>query len=188
MKGLYGAVPLAHSFLRERIKRGDLVIDATCGNGQDTLLLAELVGEEGRVVAFDLQESAIERTRAGLKEAGLESRVDMVLSGHERIAEHVSEPVKAIVFNLGYLPSGDRQIKTTASSTMKALEQARELLQPSGVILISVYTGHEGGGEEWSAVKGWCENLHPKEFNVWMSRQLNRSDRAPFLVLVEKAL
>jgi len=186
LRGLYGAVPLAHFFLRQRIRTGDLVVDATCGNGQDTVLLAELAGETGRVLAFDLQESAIEKTSARLKAAGLDKRVELVLSGHERICEFLSEPAKAFVFNLGYLPNGDRRIKTAADSTLRALEQARKLLQPSGQILISVYTGHEGGEEEWAAVKGWCEALPPQEFNVWQSRQLNRGETAPFLVLVEK--
>ena len=186
MKGLYGAVPLAHFFLRERVRAGDLVIDATCGNGQDTLLLAQLAGDSGRVLAFDVQQTAIGKTRERLREAGLEKRVELVLSGHERISGFLSEPAKAFVFNLGYLPSGDRSIKTVADSTLTALEQARKLLQQSGLILISVYTGHDGGEEEWAAVKGWCEALPPREFNVWMSRQLNRGETAPFLVVVEK--
>ena len=162
------------------------MVDATCGNGQDTVLLAELAGENGRVLAFDLQESAIKKTLERLKDAGLDKRVELVLSGHERISGFLSEPAKAFVFNLGYLPSGDRRIKTVAGSTLRALGQARELLQPSGLILISVYTGHDGGEEEWEAVKGWCETLHPHEFNVWQSCQLNRSEKAPFLVVVEK--
>ena len=186
LRGLYGAVPLAHFFLRERVRAGDLVVDATCGNGLDTVLLAELVGETGRVLAFDLQESAIEKTSERLKEAGLDERVELVLSGHERISGFLSEPARAFVFNLGYLPTGDRRIKTTPGSTLSALGQARELLQPSGLILISVYTGHDGGEEEWEAVKGWCEALPPHEFNVWQSRQLNRGETAPFLVVVEK--
>jgi SAM-dependent methyltransferase len=186
LKGLYGAVPLAHFFLRERVRAGDLVVDATCGNGQDTLLLAQLAGESGRVLAFDVQQTAIEKTRERLKDAGLEKRVELVLSGHERISGFLSEPAKAFVFNLGYLPSGDRRIKTISGSTLRALEQTRILLQQSGLILISVYTGHDGGEEEWAAVKGWCKELPPHEFNVWQSRQLNRGATAPFLVVVEK--
>lgn len=186
LNGLYGAVPLAHFFLRERIRPGDLVVDATCGNGLDTVLLAELAGEEGRVLAFDLQESAMEKTHERLVAAGLDRRVELILSGHERIPEFLPEPARVFVFNLGYLPSGDRRIKTAACSTLTALGQARELLQPSGLILVSVYTGHDGGEEEWAAVKGWCEALPPQEFNVWQSCQLNRSGKAPFLVLVEK--
>ncbi len=188
LSGLSGAVPLAHSFLRERLKPGDKAVDATCGNGQDTLLLAEIVGSQGKVWAFDIQGSALANSRARLAAADLDSSVTFVHAGHERLAEFVSEEVKAIVFNLGYLPTGDREIKTTAATTVAALEQSTGLLLPAGLIVIAIYTGHGGGGEEWLAVKEWAERLHPHKFNVWQSRQLNRSDKAPFLVVVEKML
>jgi len=188
LAGLSGAVPLTHYFLRERVNQGDRVIDATCGNGQDTLLLAELVGSEGKVWAFDIQEAALEKTRESLAAADRLNRVSLIHASHARMADFVAETVVAILFNLGYLPTGEREIKTSAESTVAALEQAEKLLLPSGIILIAVYTGHEGGDEEWSAVKGWAENLSPDEFNVWQSRQLNRSDKAPFVVIVEKML
>jgi SAM-dependent methyltransferase len=185
--GLYGAVRLSHYFLRERLTAGDRAIDATCGNGQDTLLLAELVGAEGKVWAFDIQAEALSTTKECLVAADLAGRVILVLAGHERMAEFVAEPVKAIIFNLGYLPTGGREIKTSAESTLAALELGKMLLSPSGIILVAVYTGHEGGEAEWSAVKGWAEALPPLEYNVWQSRQLNRSEKAPFLVMAEKA-
>lgn len=188
LQGLYGAVPLSHFFLRQRVHSGDRAIDATCGNGQDTLLLAELVGTVGKVWAFDIQEQALEKTRESLAAADLLGRVSLIHGSHARLADFVAEPVTAIVFNLGYLPSGGRAIKTSAESTVAALEQGLELLLPAGIILIAVYTGHEGGGTEWAAVQAWGEGLDPDEFNVWQSRQLNRSPRAPFLLLVEKLL
>jgi len=187
MHGLYGAVPLSHYFLQERLKPGDRAIDGTCGNGQDTLFLAKLVASEGMVWAFDIQEGALARTREVLEAAGLADRVSLVHAGHERLAEFVAEPVRAILFNLGYLPTGERAIKTSAESTLAALEQGRQMLSPSGIIVIAVYTGHDGGEAEWAAVKGWAEALPPHEYNVWLSRQLNRSEKAPFLVLAEKA-
>lgn len=185
-QGLYGAVPLTHFFLRQRLNPGDRAIDATCGNGQDTLLLAELVGTRGKVWAFDIQGEALEKTRERLDAARLQARVNLIHSGHQKMVACVNEPVRAVVFNLGYLPNGDREIKTSVETTLVALNQAKELLLPSGIILIAVYTGHEGGGDEWAAVKEWAENLSPYEFNVWQSRQLNRSEKAPFLVVVEK--
>lgn len=186
LHGLYGAVPLAHFFLRQRLNPGDRVIDATCGNGQDTLLLAELVGASGKVWAFDIQEEALGKTGQLLEAAGFGERVQLVSAGHETMADVVSEPVQAIVFNLGYLPTGERAIKTLPESTLAALEQALTLLLPGGLILVAVYTGHAGGGEEWTTVRQWAETLHPHACNVWQSRQLNRSDKAPFLLIVEK--
>jgi predicted methyltransferase len=186
--GLYGAVPLSHFFLRERLVPGDRAIDATCGNGQDTLLLAKHVGPEGKVWAFDVQEGALFRTRSCLETAGLADRVSLVHAGHERMTEFVAEPVKAILFNLGYLPTGEREIKTSAASTLAALRQGEKLLLPSGIILVAVYTGHDGGEAEWAAVNSWAAALSPQEYNVWLSRQLNRSEKAPFLVMAEKVL
>ena len=185
--GLYGAVPMAHFFLKERLKPGDCVVDATCGNGQDTLLLASLVGSSGRVWAFDVQEAALAKTGKSLAAVGLEQRVQLVHAGHERLAEFVTEQLQAVVFNLGYLPTGDRKIRTAAATTLTALHQAAMQLQAGGLILVAVYTGHEGGEEEWSAVHKWCTALLPHKFNVWQSRQLNRGETAPFLIVVEKA-
>lgn len=183
--GLRGAVHLCHHFLRERLRPGDRVVDATCGNGQDTLFLAELVGETGHVWAFDIQEEALRRTGERLVAAGLDKRVNLLHAGHERLAELVAGPIAAAVFNLGYLPAGDRSVTTAADTTITALRLAAELLAGGGLLLIAVYTGHDGG-EEWEAVRGWASGLHPYEFNVWQARQLNRSEAAPFVVLVEK--
>lgn len=185
-KGLYGAVPMTHFFLQQRLSQGDRAIDATCGSGHDTVLMAQLVGREGKVWAFDIQSQAIEKTRERLEALDLMSRVNLILASNDRMADFVGEPVKSILFNLGYLPTGDREIKTSAMSTLAALQQCEKLLLPEGVIIVVVYTGHEGGNEEWAAVKCWAEALSPHECNVWQSRQLNRSEKAPFLVLVEK--
>ena len=185
-QGFYGAVPMTHFFLQHCLNPGDMAIDATCGIGQDTLLLAKLVGCEGKVWAFDVQSQALEKTKERLEATDFMSRVTLIQASHARMSDFVDEPVKAILFNLGYLPTGEREIKTSGESTLAALQQGEKLLLPEGIILVAVYTGHEGGTEEWATVKCWAEGLHPHEFNVWQSRQLNRSEKAPFLVLVEK--
>lgn len=184
---LRGAVPLCHLFLRERVRPGGRVVDATCGNGNDSLLLAELVGPTGKVWAFDSQEAAITATDAALRAAGCRERVELVHDGHERLAEYLAGPVQAVVFNLGYLPGGDKGFVTRPASTRAALEQAASLIGPGGMVQVVVYTGHPGGMEEWEIVRGWAEALKPWEFNVWQARQMNRSEAAPFLVVVEKA-
>jgi len=183
---LRGAVPLCHFLLRERVQPGDRVVDATCGNGQDTLLLAELVGGGGKVWAFDIQGEALTRTSARLRAAGCGAQVELLQAGHERLAELVSGPLQAVIFNLGYLPAGNREIRTAAATTGKALAQAAALLAPGGIILLAVYTGHDGGMEEWGTVREWGAALDPREFNAWQARQMNRSEAAPFVVFVEK--
>jgi SAM-dependent methyltransferase len=186
-ENLRGAVTLAHFFLRERVRPGDRVVDATCGGGRDTLLLASLVGATGRVWAFDLQATAISATRELLAPEGLLPRVDLVQSGHERLGELVHEPLRAAVFNLGYLPGGDKGVVTEAENTLVALNHAAGLLLPGGIITVCIYTGHPGGTEEAEAVERWGGELPPERFNVWRSRQLNRPETAPYLVLIEKS-
>ncbi|MBJ6800513.1 tRNA (mnm(5)s(2)U34)-methyltransferase [Geomonas propionica] len=186
METLRGAVPLSHYFLRERVQPGDVVVDATCGNGLDTALLAELVGQEGTVWAFDVQPRAIAATRELLQQEGRLAQVRLVEAGHERLAEFVTPGVRAAAFNLGYLPGGDTTFITDPANTISALGQAAELLAPAGIITIALYTGHAGGPEEAAAVEGWAAALHPGRFNVWRHRQLNRPETAPYLVLVER--
>lgn len=185
-RGLSGAVQLSHFFLRERLKPGDRAVDATCGNGYDTLLLAHLVGPEGRVWAFDIQEDALTATEERLAGAGCRERVALVQGGHERLAEVVTEPVRAVVFNLGFLPGAPRETVTTPETTIAALEQAAALLLPGGIITVAVYTGHPGGAEEGGAVEAWAAGLSPGRFNVWRCRQENRSGAAPYLIVVER--
>lgn len=185
-ESLRGAVPLSHFFLRQRVRPGDHVLDATCGNGLDTLLLAELAGEGGRVWAFDLQPRAIAATRALLAREGRLDAVELIEAGHQQLAEFVPAGLRAAVFNLGYLPGGDASLVTTPGNTVSALAQAAALLKPGGIVTVSLYTGHPGGPEEALAVENWGASLSPKEFNVWCSRQLNRPGIAPYLVLVER--
>lgn len=186
-EGARGAVGLSHLLLRGVIKPGDRVVDATCGNGNDTLFLAQLVGPSGKVWGMDIQGDAVRRTASRLAEAGCLSWVELIHAGHERIAEYVRAPVQAVVFNLGWLPGSDKGVVTRPETTISALEDSLQLLLPGGAILIAVYTGHTGGTEEESAVTAWATALPPESFNVWRSRQMNCPPLAPYLLLVEKA-
>ncbi|HEX8960920.1 MAG TPA: class I SAM-dependent methyltransferase [Geobacteraceae bacterium] len=179
---------LTHLFLRERVRTGDVVADATCGNGRDTLLLADLVGSAGKVWSFDIQEAALRTTGSALEQKGIRERVELVAAGHERLAEFVRGPLRAAVFNLGYLPGGDKGMVTRPETTCPALAAALDLLAPGGILLVAVYTGHPGAVEEEEAVLVWACGLDPRLFNVWVNRQLNRPPTAPYLVLVEKGV
>ncbi len=183
---LRGAVGLTHLFLRERLGLGDRVVDATCGNGHDTLFVARLVGQLGRVWAFDIQEQALTATRTLLADNGCLAWVNLLNEGHEGLDELVDEPVQAVVFNLGYLPGGDKTCVTRPDSTLSALVQATRVLVPGGIIVITIYTGHTGGDEEGAAVEAWAASLLPQEYIVWRSRQANQPQIAPYVLLVEK--
>jgi len=186
--GRCSAVALSHFFLRQRVRPGDQVADATCGNGHDTLLLAQLVGPAGMVWGFDIQARALDATRELLAGNGCLDQVELLEAGHERIGEVVPEPLAAVIFNLGYLPGGDRSIVTRPDSTRMAMTRAAELLLPGGLLLVVVYTGHAGGAEEGDTVAEWAATLPTETFCVWGCRQPNRHATSPWILMVEKGI
>lgn len=144
------------------VRRGDLAIDATAGNGHDTLLLARLVGPSGRVVAIDVQRDAIESATARLAEAGMAGRVSFVVGGHEKLHDIVASQGRTqvpscIMFNLGYLPGSDKRIVTRPDTTRTALTASLSLLGPGGLLTVVVYPAHHGGREEAESVDNWME-------------------------------
>lgn len=186
---LRGPVPLAHFILRQMIAPGDKAIDACCGNGNDTVLLAELVGPTGHVWGFDIQALAIEKTAARLAAAGItDSRVSLIKCGHETMPMHIDQPVRAVVFNLGYLPGSDHQLITRPETTLSALQYAYKLLLPGGIITVAVYTGHCGGLEEQRVIETWCAAIPAREASIWRMGQANVSADAPYLLLIQKAV
>lgn len=184
---LRGPVPLSHLFLHSFVRDGYIAVDATCGNGHDTLLLATLVGACGHVYGFDIQQQAIAETGRRIAESGLFDRVTLLQRGHEELTEHVAEPLQVVLFNLGYRPGGDRSIITRPETTGRALEQSLGLLTPGGVILVTVYPGHSGGADEQSIVEGWAAALDPRACHCWRMGQTNVNPTAPYLLLIQKA-
>jgi SAM-dependent methyltransferase len=184
---LRGPVALSHLFIRRFTREGDRVVDATCGNGNDTLLLAELVGCGGRVWAFDIQAQAINQTSARLSEAGLNDRVEIVPGGHETMTAHVSGPVDLIVFNLGYLPGGRRDLITRPETTRPALIQSLGIIKPGGILLVTVYPGHDGAADEQQVLEAWAAGLDPRAYHSWRMGQTNVAPTAPYLMLVQRA-
>ncbi len=179
------AVELVHDLLRRTLLPGDAALDGTAGRGKDTLLLAELVGETGRVFAFDVQEEACRATEALLREQRLAGQVRVICDGHEKLPDHVQEPLRAAVFNLGYLPGGDHRCTTTAASTVAALSAALALLLPGGLLCVTAYVGHPGGREEYEAVADMLAALPPAEWRVIEFSYRNRT-AAPVVLLAQK--
>ena len=172
---------MAHDFLAQVITKDDVVVDATMGNGHDTLFLAKLAKQ---VYAFDIQEQALEKTSQRLQEAGL-TNVELLLQGHETVDQFVTE-VKAAIFNLGYLPSADKSIITQPQTTLEALDKLCQLLVKGGRIAIMIYYGHEGGDIERDAVLEFVSQLPQQEYTATIYRTLNQINNPPFLVMIEK--
>lgn len=173
----------AHDWISRVVLPGDTVVDATAGNGHDTVFLARLAGPSGHVHAFDVQEEAIRSTRERLEAAGLfTSAIHLHPASHDRLAELVSGPVKAIVFNLGYLPGGDKKTVTRAGSTLAALEQAAVLTSPNGLLSVMCYPGHEGGDTEAEAVEAFLSRLPHHSWRTGKYQLLNTYSPAPFQI------
>ena len=177
---------LAADCLRQVVQPGDIVIDATLGNGHDTCILADLVGENGRVIGFDVQPSAVESTRRALQEQGLLDRCELHCTGHQHIPEYVKAPVRAAVFNLGWLPGGDKSITTHWETTRTAIAAALSLLMPMGVCTVCAYPGHAAGDEERAALMDWLSALRPQEYNVLHHRFLTAGPGAPECFIIQK--
>lgn len=178
---------LARKEAAEIVQIGDTAVDATAGNGRDTLFLARLVGSCGRVYTFDIQQEALQRTAALLKQSDLHRRATLIHDGHESMAFHVCEPVAAVMFNLGYLPGGDRTIVSRPETTLQGLESALQLLKPGGVVTLVLYPGHEPGVKEKKALLDYCRGLDSAAFGVIYTRLLNRGGSPPELLTVKKA-
>ncbi|RXZ84133.1 methyltransferase domain-containing protein [Paenibacillaceae bacterium] len=211
--GFLSVLSMAHQWLASRICSGDTVIDATAGNGNDTLFLAERVGPAGTVYAFDIQQQALDNTARRLTRAlgdnaaqrlaqaseeaaadssapGLPS-VNLLLQSHDRMQQFIPAEthgkVAAVMFNLGYLPdpSADSAIITMAESTIPALEAAFGLLRPGGALTAVVYPGHPGGDGEAAAVEQWAAALPQSDGQTVIYRHLQKK-QAPYLIGVEK--
>lgn len=179
-------VERVHQIIEEYVKAGDYVVDATVGNGWDTLKLCELVGEKGKVYGFDIQKDAIEKTKLRLKEAGVENRAELICCSHGEADQWVQEPIKAFMMNLGYLPGGHKEIVTCKDSTIKAIEVLTERLVSGGVGTILVYYGHEGGPEEKSAVEEMMASMPSGWGQITRMEIVNRKNSPPILYILEK--
>ncbi|MBQ7160814.1 MAG: hypothetical protein IJR90_03810 [Clostridia bacterium] len=175
---------LHKQFLAPHIKPGDQVADFTMGNGHDTLWLCRAVGEKGHVWAFDIQKQAVNSTRALLESELGYVNYDLILASHADAGKYVAGKIKAGVFNLGYLPGGDKSITTLRSSTLPAVRGAVEMLAPDGIVLIAVYPGHEEGKLEGEALSEMLAGYSRFQYCVSCFRLLN-SPTSPFFYMVE---
>lgn len=249
-------VEMSHLILKRFVSPGDFVLDATCGNGHDTVFLAGLVGDEGRVLAVDIQQEAVSKTRSLLEEKNLSSRARVIKGDHSKIKELIGKEltgkmdkdygkttkenkrmdkeridkdnidnkdnkdnidkavdneenkdkkankteketdkefsrkkvIKAAIFNLGFLPGSEKELITTAETTLPALKQSLELIRAGGVLVIVAYTGHQGGKEECQQVLDWAGGLNYQDYNVLHHKFINQPTDPPQIIAAEKRI
>ncbi|WP_071393784.1 class I SAM-dependent methyltransferase [Bacillus tuaregi] len=183
-------LPFARTLLETAITPGDIAVDATLGNGHDTLFLAKLVGEYGHVYGFDIQEEAVINSRKRLEEQDLLSQVTFFNKGHEHISNCLPNEqhgkVTAAIFNLGYLPGGDKSIVTKPDTTISAIEQLLSIMKPEGIIVLVIYHGHPEGAIERDRLMEFVQSIDQKKAHVLQYRYLNQANHPPFIIAIEK--
>ena len=179
---------VVHERLTDHLSAGDIAIDATAGNGHDTQLLASLVGPEGRVFAFDIQHEAIATTGQRVEESGFRN-VELFPESHANLVEIIPRQhhgeIAAVVFNLGYLPGGDKRVTTLVDSTARAVHGSLKMVKPGGLISLLCYVGHPGGDRESAGIDDILNQLNDDEWQVETIR-VPDAESAPHLHLVSR--
>ena len=183
-------ITFVKTLLGQALRPGDMAVDATVGNGLDTVFLSQTVGTTGHVYGFDIQPRALAKTRDRLKAKKTPDNVTLFHAGHERLGELL--PVDAhgvlgaVTFNLGYLPGGDETLVTRAETTCAAVDAALPFMRPGGLMSLVLYTGHNGGPAETRAVVAHCAAIHPDTARIMRCTMHNHPSAQVELLVVEK--
>ena len=180
----YQITQWCHKLIKDHVKEGDICIDATAGNGNDTLLLAELIGEKGKVYAFDIQEQAILATKERLTTHHVLERAELICDSHSKMKDYVQGEVSCIVFNFGYLPGGDHALATKKESSIEAIETGLSILEKGGMMSLCIYSGGDSGFEERDAILSYIQNLDAKKYLVIVSQYYNRPNNPPIPAMI----
>ncbi|WP_407271942.1 class I SAM-dependent methyltransferase [Radiobacillus sp. PE A8.2] len=179
----------AHELLQLSVVPGETVIDGTCGNGNDTIFLSKIVGEDGRVLAFDIQQQAVESTTNRMHAEAI-TNVDVFQEDHQYIEKYITPALEGkiggAIFNLGYLPRSEKTIITKPDSTIKAVDRIAASLKTCGIIVLVVYYGHPGGELEKEAILEHLHEYDQKHFNVLRYQFVNQKNNPPFVLAIEK--
>ena len=180
----YQITEYCHHFLREYIAEGDCCVDATCGNGNDTLMLAKSTAKH--VYAFDIQPAAIQSTKALLSEHNIpKEKVTLICDNHTNMTAYLSA-ARVIMFNLGYLPGSDKSLTTKKYNTINAVNSALSILEKDGLCCIVMYDGHEQGAEEKSALLEMSKNLDSSIYHVAYISMINQQNHPPEILAITK--
>lgn len=181
------AVAMSHMLLLPYAREAAVLVDMTCGNGGDTIFLASQMREDAVLYAFDIQERAVEKTRDALAAHGLDGKDVRCLQGsHDELIAAIEEPVDMVVFNLGYLPSGDHSIYTKSETTLKAVKICLNKIARNGIIMIAAYPGTEAGAQEEKALGEFCRKIPQRDFDVSTWRPVNQVHCPPVLYIIQK--
>lgn len=177
-KYLGNITDLSHHIIKNFIDNKVVALDGTLGNGGDCDFLSD---NFHKVYAFDIQEAAINQYKIKNRK-----NVTLILDSHENVNSYINEGIDAAIYNLGFLPGGDKNITTKVDSTLKSIEAALKLLNSGGILIIAVYIGHEEGAREGDALLKYTRELPKNIYGVMLHKVLNRSELSPYMIVIEK--
>ncbi len=186
MQTVSNVLNLAKQAILPALQTARVIVDATAGNGHDTLFLAEHTSDQAKIYAFDIQSAALANTQT--RTAPYKARIEYILASHDRIAELVPEEIDVAMFNLGYLPGEGHKVTTEPDSTMRAVSQVLAKLRRNGVCVIVAYPGHEAGAAEAAQLAQALEELPVKKYTVGCYRLCNHVQTAPYVYIIEKVV
>lgn len=188
MKNSFSALNIAHKFISENVREGDICIDATAGRGYDTAFLCGLAGESGKVIAFDIQQEAVDSTK-NLLESRNFSNYEIHLESHCNMDKYAEKnSVSCITFNLGWLPRGNHDISTHADTSIEAIKKSLDLIKDKGIISICIYYGKDTGFEEKNAVMEYLKTIDSSKYTVIVNEFVNRPNCPPIPAFIIKGL
>ncbi len=183
----FSALHIIKRVIDENVNEGDICIDATAGRGFDTLHLCSLVGDSGHVTAFDIQQDAVDSTKALLRENGMAHRADVLLQSHSEMDKLFEEnTVSFITFNFGWLPKGDHNIHTNKETSIEAIEKGLKLLKSGGIMSLIIYYGRETGFEERDALLEYLPTIDSRQYTVVEMPFVNRPNCPPIPIIIIK--
>ena len=187
MRKTFNALDIAGKVIASRVSEGDICIDATAGRGNDTAYLCTLAGETGKVIAFDIQQQAIDSTAALLEKKGLSGRARLICASHTEMEKYADKgTVSCITFNFGWLPGGDHKIHTLKETSIEAIKQALGLIKDGGLISMILYYGRDTGFEEKDAILEFVKTIDSSEYSVITVDFSNRPNCPPIPVFILK--
>ncbi len=184
-KVINNVVEVSHLFLNSFVKEGMIFLDLTCGNGNDTLHIGKLLKGRGRVYAFDIQEKAIKNTKKLLEDNDIKNYT-LVLDSHRNVDKYIDFLIDGAVYNLGYLPGGDKSIVTMGKEVISSLDYIGGVLKKGAIIILCCYLSHEGGMREYEEILSYITTLENKEYNIIDISYILRKKDSPRVIVIEK--
>lgn len=181
----FSALDIIKRVISENVREGDICIDATAGRGNDTLFMAQLVGDNGHVTAFDIQQDAVDSTKKLLEENGVAHRADVLLKSHSEMDALFDEgSVSCITFNFGWLPKGDHSVSTKKETSIEAIEKGLRLLKKDGIMTLIIYYGRDTGFEERDAILEYLPTIDSEKYTVLEMPFVNRPNCPPIPIII----